>query len=485
MSTGVVVTVGSGVVTIQGFMHSAVGEIFRFRGSIAVGLVVNLTRDDTMNLVVGALSFHSSTYIVVGGGVIASKHLATLAIGAHGIGSVVDALGSTVFASVSHVVKVSSARSSSSSASLSGSAWSIEAASPSIITRLSVGEPLQTGIAAVDSMVPIGRGQRELIVGDRQTGKTSIAVDSILNQRYERLLTVYCPIGQKASSVLDVFLCLVARDSNFYSTIVAATASTSSLYQFMAPYTATSFGEYFMLCGSLPSLLIHDDLTRHAMSYREIYLLLRRPPGREAYPGEIFFVHSRLLERSAKLDYNVGGGSVTCLPIIETLAGDVSAYITTNVISITDGQVFLSVDLFRSGIKPAIDVGLSVTRVGSAAQWYGMKLVAGSYKLQLAQYVELQAFSQFASDLGDDTVAILDSGARLVEMLKQNCGSPLKLPLQLGILSLANQNMLLELGLTDVLPYVQAYLSVPSWFTLFISPGVIGSTLLANKRCEL
>jgi F-type H+-transporting ATPase subunit alpha len=221
------------------------------------------------------------------------------------------------------------------------------------------------------------------------------------------------------------------------------------------------------------------------MSYREIYLLLRRPPGREAYPGEIFFVHSRLLERSAKLDYNVGGGSVTCLPIIETLAGDVSAYITTNVISITDGQVFLSVDLFRSGIKPAIDVGLSVTRVGSAAQWYGMKLVAGSYKLQLAQYVELQAFSQFASDLGDDTVAILDSGARLVEMLKQNCGSPLKLPLQLGILSLANQNMLLELGLTDVLPYVQAYLSVPSWFTLFISPGVIGSTLLANKRCEL
>jgi F-type H+-transporting ATPase subunit alpha len=248
MSTGVVVTVGSGVVTIQGFMHSAVGEIFRFRGSIAVGLVVNLTRDDTMNLVVGALSFHSSTYIVVGGGVIASKHLATLAIGAHGIGSVVDALGSTIFASVSHVVKASSARSSSSALDL---AWSIEAASPSIITRLSVGEPLQTGIAAVDSMVPIGRGQRELIVGDRQTGKTSIAVDSILNQRYERLLTVYCPIGQKASSVLDVFLCLVARDSNFYSTIVAATASTSSLYQFMAPYTATSFGEYFMLCGSL------------------------------------------------------------------------------------------------------------------------------------------------------------------------------------------------------------------------------------------
>ena len=248
--------------------------------------------------------------------------------------------------------------------------WAIESPAPGIIDRQSVTEALQTGLIAIDSSIPIGCGQRELIVGDRQTGKTSISIDSILNQKYSTIFTVYTSLGQSSSSILQV------------------------VHQYLCAYSGAALSEFFVITGELPSLLILDDLSRHACAYREIYLLLRRPAGREAYPGEIFFVHSRLLERSAKLSYNLGGGSLTCFPVIETLAGDVSGYISTNVISITDGQIALSADLFLSGILPAIDVGLSVTRVGSIAQWYGMKYVAGFYKLELAQFVELQSFSQ-------------------------------------------------------------------------------------------
>ena len=272
--------------------------------------------------------------------------------------------------------------------------WAIESPAPGIIDRQSVTEALQTGLIAIDSSIPIGCGQRELIVGDRQTGKTSISIDSILNQKYSTIFTVYTSLGQSSSSILQV------------------------VHQYLCAYSGAALSEFFVITGELPSLLILDDLSRHACAYREIYLLLRRPAGREAYPGEIFFVHSRLLERSAKLSYNLGGGSLTCFPVIETLAGDVSGYISTNVISITDGQIALSADLFLSGILPAIDVGLSVTRVGSIAQWYGMKYVAGFYKLELAQFVELQSFSQFAADLGQESKNRLTKGLRLVEILK-------------------------------------------------------------------
>jgi F-type H+-transporting ATPase subunit alpha len=273
-------------------------------------------------------------------------------------------------------------------------------------------------------MIPIGLGQRELVVGDRQTGKTSIGVDTIINQKFNSVLAVYVPIGQKASSVLEVFLSLVRRDAIFYLSLLVASASASAVNQFLCSYTGAALAEFFMLLREIPAFLLLDDLSRHAVAYREIYLLLRRPPGREAYPGEIFFVHSRLLERSAKLSTALGGGSVTSFPVIETLAGDVSAYITTNVISITDGQIFLSVDLFLSGIKPAIDVGLSVSRVGSAAQIKAMKQVAGKLKLELAQYREVAAFAQFGSDLDAATQRLLNRGAQLTELLKQrDCGN--------------------------------------------------------------
>jgi F-type H+-transporting ATPase subunit alpha len=332
---------------------------------------------------------------------------------------------------------------------------------------------------SIDSMIPIGRGQRELIVGDRQTGKTSIGVDTILNQKYEKVFCIYLPLGAKASSILEVFLALVRRDAIIYSSFLVASAASSACSQFLAAYTGSALSEFFSLVGELPSFLIYDDLSRHAVAYREIYLLLRRPPGREAYPGEIFFVHSRLLERGAKLSTNLGGGSVTAFPVIETLAADVSAYITTNVISITDGQIFLSTDLFLGGIKPAIDLGLSVTRVGSAAQWNGMKLVAGSYKLELAQFIELQSFSQFAADLGEETKERLARGRRLLQMLIQFSGSPMNLAKQIGILSLANQNLAKALAIEDIGVFLSLYLSVPSWVLLFVPARLVGLSLVS------
>merc|ERR1719254_354562 len=317
-------------------------------------------------------------------------------------------------------------------------------------------------------MVPIGRGQRELIVGDRQTGKTSIGVDTILNQKYEKVFCVYLPLGAKASSILEVFLALVRRDAVIYSSFLVASAASSACSQFLAAYTGSALSEFMMLVREVGTFIMLDDLSRHAVAYREIYLLLRRPPGREAYPGEIFFVHSRLLERSAKLSIHLGGGSSTAFPVLETLAGDVSAYITTNVISITDGQIFLATDLFHSGRKPAIEVGLSVTRVGSAAQWDGMKLVAGSYKLELAQFSELVSFSQFAADLGQDTNSRLERGRRLVQMLNQNTGSPMCLRAEVGILSLANQNVMGSIACDKIQEYIAGYLSLPLWLALFV-----------------
>ena len=463
---GVIISVGSGVVTLQGFLCAFIGEVFVMGfNANSFGLVVNLYRDDRMNLLIGALLLNPEDRISEGAKVKGLCRLASIVLGDFAVGSILDPVGNLILNSGRIDAQYR---------------WVIESPAPGIIDRESVFEPLQTGILSIDSMVPIGRGQRELVVGDRQTGKTSIGVDTILNQKYEKVLCVYVPLGQKASSILEVFLALVRRDAVFYLSMLVASASSSAVCQFLCAYTGSALSEFFMLVGELPSFLMLDDLSRHAMAYREIYLLLRRPPGREAYPGEIFFVHSRLLERSAKIASCLGGGSCTAFPVIETLAGDVSAYITTNVISITDGQIFLSIDLFLSGIKPAIDVGLSVTRVGSQAQWDGMKLVAGSYKLELAQFVELQSFSQFAADLGEETKNRLARGRRLVEMLKQFCGSPMSLARQVGILSLANQDLIKDLAIEDVQVFLKLYLSVPVWALLFVPArlvvlGIVGT----------
>jgi len=453
---GLVVSFGGGVIVVQGLMLCFVGEVFRISSTTfdsGIGLVVNMTKDECHNLQVGALLLTPEAKLYDGAKVYSLCQLASFKVGDYLLGSVLDPLGNLLL---------------NTSRIEAQYRWVIESPAPGIISRMSVFEPLLTGLLSVDAMIPIGRGQRELVLGDRQTGKTSLGVDAILNQKSDNVLAIYLPIGQKASSILEVFLSLVRRDAVFYLSLLVSSAGSASVCQYLSAYTGCALSEYFMLIREVPSLLMLDDLSRHAVAYREIYLLLRRPPGREAYPGEIFYVHSRLLERSAKLASALGGGSCTGIPVIETLAGDVSSYITTNVISITDGQIFLSIDLFLSGIKPACDVGLSVSRVGSSAQWSGVRLVAGSYKLELAQYVELQSFSQFASDLGEETKARLERGAQLVEMLKQYCGSPLTLSQEVGLLSLVNQEVIQCVSTNRLSQYIELYTSIPSWLMIFV-----------------
>jgi len=329
---------------------------------------------------------------------------------------------------------------------------------PGIISRKSVCEPLQTGITAIDAMIPIGRGQRELIIGDRQTGKTSIAVDTIINQKTENVVCVYVGVGQKASTIAQVVNVLEEKNALSYTIIVAASANDPATLQYIAPYAGAALAEYFMYNGKA-TLVIYDDLTKQAMAYRQMSLLLRRPPGREAYPGDVFYLHSRLLERAAKLSDELGGGSMTALPIIETQASDVSAYIPTNVISITDGQIFLSNDLFNSGIRPAINVGISVSRVGSAAQTKAMKKVAGKLKLELAQFAELEAFSQFASDLDEATQKQLARGTRLRELLKQPQNSPLSVAQQVALIYTGINGFLDDLSVVDVKSYCASLLN--------------------------
>ncbi len=449
---GVIISTGYGVVTFQGFLIAFIGEVFRCNvlgfNENSFGLVVNLYQNDTMNLLIGALLLNPLNRLSEGAKVNGISRLATIMLGDFAIGSILDPVACYIFHSARIDVQYS---------------WVVESPAPPIIDRQSINEPLQTGIISIDSMIPIGRGQRELVVGDRQTGKTSIGVDTILNQKYKKVFCMYLPIGQKASSILEVFLALIRKDAIFYLSVLVASASSSAVHQFLSAYTGAGLSEFFVLVGELPSFIIYDDLSRHAMAYREIYLLL---------------VHSRLLERSAKLSASLGGGSVTSFPVIETLAGDVSAYIPTNVISITDGQIFLSIDLFLAGIKPAIDVGLSVTRVGSIAQWYRMKLVAGFYKLDLAQFIEFQSFSQFVADLGKETKNRLTKGRRLVELLKQFCGSPINLTTQIAILSLANQNLAKGLAIKDVQVFLNLYLSVPYWVLLFVPARLVGHSLV-------
>jgi F-type H+-transporting ATPase subunit alpha len=438
---GIVLQVGDGIARIFGLENVASGELLEFEDQ-TIGIALNL---ETSN--VGAVLMGTGRNIKQGSSVKATGKIAQIPVGNDLLGRVVDALVTPIDGKGSIV---------------STETRLIESPAPGIIARQSVCEPLQTGIVSIDAMIPIGRGQRELIIGDRQTGKTSIALDTIINQKSEDVVCVYIAIGQKASTVAQAVTTLEEKGALPYTIIVAANASDPATLQYLAPYTGASIAEYFMYKGKA-TLVIYDDLTKQAQAYRQMSLLLRRPPGREAFPGDVFYLHSRLLERAAKLSDKLGGGSMTALPIIETEAGDVSAYIPTNVISITDGQVFLSKDLFNSGIKPAIDVGISVSRVGSAAQIKAMKQVAGKLKLELAQFAELEAFSQFASDLDKATLAQLARGQRLRELLKQPVNTPKSVEEQVALIYAGTNGYLDSLEVSKVNGFgiaLQEYLTV-------------------------
>ena len=410
-NVGTVLQVGDGIARIYGLEKCMAGELVEFEDG-EVGIALNLEADN-----VGAVLIGDGRGIQEGSSVRATGKIAQIPVGEAFIGRVVDALARPIDGKGD--INATDSR-------------LIESNAPGIIQRRSVHEPMQTGITAIDAMIPIGRGQRELIIGDRQTGKTSIAVDTILNQKEEDVVCVYVAIGQKASTVAQVVGVLEERGAMAYTIVVAANANDPATLQYLAPYTGATLAEYFMYKGKA-TLVIYDDLSKQAQAYRQMSLLLRRPPGREAYPGDVFYLHSRLLERAAKLSDDLGKGSMTALPIIETQAGDVSAYIPTNVISITDGQIFLSSDLFNSGLRPAINPGISVSRVGSAAQTKAVKKVAGKLKLELAQFDDLQAFAQFASDLDATTQAQLARGQRLRELLKQPQYSPLSVAEQVAL----------------------------------------------------
>lgn len=405
VNVGTVFQVGDGIARIYGLEKVMAGELLEFSDG-TIGIALNLESKN-----VGAVLMGKGLMIQEGSSVRATGKIAQIPVGEAFLGRIVNPLAKPI----------------DGKGEIASTEFRlIESMAPGIIARRSVYEPMQTGLVAVDSMIPIGRGQRELIIGDRQTGKTAIAIDTILNQKGKNVICVYVAIGQKASSIAQVVTTLQERDALDYTIIVAAPADSPATLQYLAPYTGAALAEFFMYTGR-HTLVIYDDLSKQAQAYREMSLLLRRPPGREAYPGDVFYLHSRLLERAAKLNDELGGGSMTALPIVETQEGDVSAYIPTNVISITDGQIFLSGDIFNSGIRPAINIGISVSRVGSAAQPKAMKQVAGKLKLELAQFAELEAFSQFASDLDQATQNQLARGSRLRELLKQPQASPLSL----------------------------------------------------------
>ena len=409
---GQVLSVGDGIARVYGLDNVQAGEMVEFSSEIK-GMALNLENDN-----VGVVIFGDDRSIKEGDVVKRTGAIVDAPVGKNLLGRVVDALGNPIDGKGDLDKKIERKR--------------VDVKAPGIIPRQSVNQPMQTGLKAIDSLIPIGRGQRELIIGDRQTGKTAVAIDTIINQKEinksgeekDKLYCIYVAIGQKRSTVAQILKSLEDAGAMEYTTIVSATASDPAPLQFLAPYTGCTMGEYFRDNG-MHALIIYDDLSKQAVAYRQMSLLLRRPPGREAYPGDVFYLHSRLLERAAKLNDEKGGGSLTALPIIETQAGDVSAYIPTNVISITDGQIFLETELFNQGIRPAVNVGLSVSRVGSAAQTKAMKKVAGSIKLELAQYREMAAFAQFGSDLDASTQKLLNRGSKLTELLKQDQYSPM------------------------------------------------------------
>ena len=429
--TGTVLTVGDGIARVSGLLNCMSGELLEFENG-TFGMAQNL--EET---VVSAVLFGEDVGISEGQTVKRTGRVVSVPVGDKMIGRVVNAIGQPIDGQ--GPIETTEYR-------------PVESPAPGIIARQPVKEPLQTGIKAIDSMIPIGRGQRELIIGDRQTGKTTIAIDTILNQKGKDVICIYVAIGQKRSTVTALVEDLKKGGAMDYTIVVAATASEPSPLQYISPYTGCAMGEYFMNKGK-HVLCIYDDLSKHAVAYRALSLLIRRPPGREAYPGDVFYLHSRLLERAAKLSDENGGGSLTALPIIETQAGDVSAYIPTNVISITDGQIFLETELFHSGIMPAVNPGISVSRVGGNAQIKAMKKVAGTLKLVYSQYRELQSFAQFGSDLDEDTKARLAQGERIVEVLKQDKNQPVPVEKQVAILYAVVNNILMKVDAADVAEY--------------------------------
>lgn len=429
--TGKIISYADGIAQVYGLKNVMAGELVEFENG-EQGLASNLEESS-----VGVVVLGSGNDLREGTSCKRVGRLLDTPVGDALIGRVVNALGEPI---------------DGKGAINATARKEVEEKAPGIMARKSVHEPLQTGIKAIDALVPIGRGQRELIIGDRQTGKTTVAIDTILNQKSENVICIYVAIGQKSSSVASVVRTLEESGAMDYTIVVAANASDSSALQFLAPYTAVTIGEYFRDNGQ-HALIVYDDLSKHAVAYREMSLLLRRPPGREAFPGDVFYLHSRLLERAAKVNDELGGGSLTALPIIETQAGDVAAYIPTNVISITDGQIFLETNLFNSGIRPAINVGLSVSRVGGAAQIKATKQVAGTLKLALAQYRELEAFAQFASDLDENTRKELELGQRMVEVLKQGVNAPLVIEKQICIIYAGTKGYLNDLPVEDVVKF--------------------------------
>ena len=429
--TGTVLMVGDGIARASGLINCMAGELLEFEDG-SFGMAQNLEENS-----VSIVLFGDDSGIGEGQTVKRTGKVVSVPVGEAMIGRVVNALGQPIDGAGPVVTSEYRA---------------IESPAPGICERQGVNQPLQTGIKAIDSMVPIGRGQRELIIGDRQTGKTTLAADTMINQKGKDVICIYVAIGQKRSTVSSLVETLTRNGAMDYTIVVAATASEASPLQYIAPYSGCAMGEYFMYKGK-DVLIIYDDLSKHAVAYRALSLLIRRPPGREAYPGDVFYLHSRLLERAARLDEAHGGGSLTALPIIETQAGDVSAYIPTNVISITDGQIFLETELFHSGVMPAVNPGISVSRVGGNAQIKAMKKVAGTLKLIYSQYRELQSFAQFGSDLDADTKARLEQGARIVEVLKQNQNAPVPVEKQVAILYAVTKGILSRVATEDVRTY--------------------------------
>ena len=433
---GIIVSVSDGIVRIHGMGEVMYGELIEFENGV-FGLALNLEQDS-----VGAVVLGDYLDLIEGQKATCTGKILEVPVGNELLGRVVDSLGKPIDGGGEIKATLTAP---------------VEVVAPGVIARQSVDQPVQTGLKAIDAMVPIGRGQRELIIGDRQTGKTAVAIDTIINQKKinesddeaKKLYCIYVAIGQKRSTVAQIVKTLEDAGAMEYTTIVSATASDSAPLQFLAPYTGCTMGEYFRDNG-MHALIIYDDLSKQAVAYRQMSLLLRRPPGREAYPGDVFYLHSRLLERAAKLNDENGGGSLTALPIIETQAGDVSAYIPTNVISITDGQIFLGTEIFNQGIRPAINVGLSVSRVGSAAQTKAMKKVAGSIKLELAQYREMAAFAQFGSDLDASTQQLLNRGSKLTELLKQKQYSPMTVEQQVISIFCGVKGYLDDIELKDI-----------------------------------
>ena len=459
---GQVIWVGDGIATIYGMDQAMYGEIVLFENGIK-GMVQDVRKNE-----IGCILFGSDTGIREGTKVTRTKKKAGIPVGEAFIGRVIDPLGAPI---------------DGKGPIASEDYRPIEHEAPGIIDRKSVSVPLETGILSIDSMFPIGRGQRELIIGDRQTGKTSIAVDTILNQKGKDVICIYVAIGQKASTVAGIVSTLQKYDAMDYSIVLSSTASQPAPLQYIAPYSGTALAEYFMYKGK-DVLIVYDDLSKHAVAYRALSLLLERSPGREAYPGDVFYLHSRLLERSSRLSDELGGGSITALPIIETQAGDVSAYIPTNVISITDGQIFLESDLFFAGMRPAVNVGLSVSRVGGAAQTKAMKKASGSIRIDLAQFREMQVFTQFSSDLDKDTQQALEHGKRLMEILKQPLCHPMPVWRQAVILYAATNGLLSDVPLDRVRDFVQKFAdSLPdSLLTEIQSTGTLTGTAAEQIR---